>query len=182
VTHSFPLAATTYRSAQNALDIIRVKNTNKQVNTFKKPDKTAIKMRLSGWEIVLLLLPFGLVSAVRQLEENQSIKSDHLHSGERQVRRRNNKSNASADHQRHSPSSESKKNGRSQSVSLDSDDYDWLDADTSEAIDSSEFTAVESVKSSGETHGKLIRQLNPTTLYWHFKSSRLSVENRQTHG
>lgn len=109
-------------------------------------------MRLSGWEILLFLLPFGVVSAVRQLEENQSIKNDHHHSTERQVRRRNNKSNASVDHHRHAPSSGSKKNSRSHSVSLDSDDYDWLDADTSEAIDSSEVTAVESIRSPGESY------------------------------
>lgn len=132
-------------------------------------------MRLSGWEILLFLLPFGVVSAVRQLEENQSIKNDHHHSVERQVRRRNNKSNASVDHHRHAPSSGSKKNSRSHSVSLDSDDYDWLDADTSEAIDSSEVTAVESIRSPGESYGKLIRNFSTLTFYLHIKSSRLSV-------
>ncbi|XP_052848227.1 LOW QUALITY PROTEIN: reversion-inducing cysteine-rich protein with Kazal motifs [Drosophila gunungcola] len=109
-------------------------------------------MRPSGCGILLLLLPLGVVSAVRQLEENQSTKNGHLHSGERQVRRRNNKSNASADHHRHLVGGPKKNSRRPSSVSLESDDYDWLDADTSEAIDSSETTAAESVKSSGESH------------------------------
>ncbi|KAI8037887.1 hypothetical protein M5D96_009388 [Drosophila gunungcola] len=112
-------------------------------------------MRPSGCGILLLLLPLGVVSAVRQLEENQSTKNGHLHSGERQVRRRNNKSNASADHHRHLVGGPKKNSRRPSSVSLESDDYDWLDADTSEAIDSSETTAAESVKSSGESHAKL---------------------------
>ncbi|KAH8234892.1 hypothetical protein KR032_005108 [Drosophila birchii] len=108
-----------------------------------------------SWAILLLLLPFGVVSAVRQLEENQSTKNDHLHSTERQVRRRTNKSNASVDHQRHLAGGGVKKNSRrpteASSVSLDSDDYDWLEADTSEAIDSSETAAVGSVRTSGES-------------------------------
>ncbi|KAH8322411.1 hypothetical protein KR067_003099 [Drosophila pandora] len=106
-------------------------------------------MRLSGWQFLLLLLPLGLVRAVRQLEENQSSKNDNLP----HVRPRSNKNNASADQHRHIPGV-TKKNGRrptkTTSADQDSDDYVWLDGDTSEAIDSSETTAVESARSSGD--------------------------------
>lgn len=115
-------------------------------------------MRLSGWQFLLLLLPLGLVRAVRQLEENQSSKNDNLP----HVRPRSNKNNASADQHRHIPGV-TKKNGRrptkTTSADQDSDDYVWLDGDTSEAIDSSETTAVESVRSSGDPQGKCSYQL-----------------------
>ncbi|KAH8300532.1 hypothetical protein KR018_011840 [Drosophila ironensis] len=110
-------------------------------------------MRPSGRQIwLLLLLSLGVVSAVRQWEENQSSKTDPRP----HVRRRNHKSNTSVDHHRLPLASVSKKNGRrppeTTSADQEADEYVWLDADTSEASDSSETTAVESVKSSGDSH------------------------------